>query len=223
MSNEPCPMGRTDYDQCFAPFRYCPEKGCGRTEDDNKPPVPKAPTREDQVRAMLAMARGWAESAPEQKSMDVAQWPRIHLHYNPAARTCDHGGELPLGWMELGMEAENAQQLLDFAGIPDGHPQGRGDVDWRVAEAVLRLSEGKSRLSAIAAAHARETGPAGMVGDYCIECDRRWPCPTYQFAHGDRDPSLPWDPADDEDDVTGGSDANPQTAVTGNDPSGSAS
>lgn len=26
----PCPQGRTDYEACFAPFRYCPVKGCGR-------------------------------------------------------------------------------------------------------------------------------------------------------------------------------------------------
>ena len=30
---EPCPQGRTDYEACFAPFRYCPEKGCGRAEN----------------------------------------------------------------------------------------------------------------------------------------------------------------------------------------------
>lgn len=29
---EPCPQGRTDYEACFAPFRYCPVKGCGRSE-----------------------------------------------------------------------------------------------------------------------------------------------------------------------------------------------
>jgi hypothetical protein len=28
----PCPQGRTDYEACFAPFRYCPVKGCGRAE-----------------------------------------------------------------------------------------------------------------------------------------------------------------------------------------------
>lgn len=27
-----CPLGHTDYEACFAPFRYCPVKGCGRTE-----------------------------------------------------------------------------------------------------------------------------------------------------------------------------------------------
>ena len=32
-------MGRTDYEACFAPFRYCPEKGCGRAEGDTQLPV----------------------------------------------------------------------------------------------------------------------------------------------------------------------------------------
>ena len=31
----PCPKGRTDYEACFAPFRYCPEKGCGRVEAEH--------------------------------------------------------------------------------------------------------------------------------------------------------------------------------------------
>lgn len=35
---EPCPKGRTDYEECFAPFHYCPEKGCGR-----RMPVATAP------------------------------------------------------------------------------------------------------------------------------------------------------------------------------------
>ena len=28
-----CPKGQTDHQACFAPFRYCPVKGCGRTEE----------------------------------------------------------------------------------------------------------------------------------------------------------------------------------------------
>lgn len=44
---EPCPQGRTDYEACFAPFRYCPEKGCGRME-----PVPES--RNDLLRAFKA-------------------------------------------------------------------------------------------------------------------------------------------------------------------------
>jgi hypothetical protein len=37
-AREPCPKGRTDYDECFAPFRYCPVKGCGRAEDGERLP-----------------------------------------------------------------------------------------------------------------------------------------------------------------------------------------
>lgn len=39
MSDERCPQGRTDYEACFAPFRYCPVKGCGRTEAEPEPEV----------------------------------------------------------------------------------------------------------------------------------------------------------------------------------------
>lgn len=154
-------------------------------------------TRDDKIRTLLEMARRRAESAPSDTPLDVADWPRIHRHYTDAD-TCEHGERLNVGWLELGMEAENAQQILDFAGIPDGDPQGKGDVDWRTAEAVLRLLDARSFLSAIAAAHARETAPGGMVGDFCIECDRRWPCPTSLWATGQRDTFDCWNPADDD-------------------------
>lgn len=50
-----------------------------------------------------------------------------------------------------------------------------------LAERLLYAAE---RLDRIRAWHARETGPAGMVGDYCTECDRRWPCDTARMAEG---------------------------------------
>lgn len=41
-----------------------------------------------------------------------------------------------------------------------------------------------ARLDRIAGWHARETGPAGTVGDYCTECGRFWPCATRRMADG---------------------------------------
>lgn len=40
------------------------------------------------------------------------------------------------------------------------------------------------RLDRIAAWHAREKGPAGTVGDFCVECGKRWPCDTRRMAEG---------------------------------------
>lgn len=37
--SERCLKGRTDYEACFAPFRYCPEMGCGRAEGDKQLPT----------------------------------------------------------------------------------------------------------------------------------------------------------------------------------------
>ena len=31
-NEQPCLLGQTDYEKCMVPFRYCPEKGCGRTQ-----------------------------------------------------------------------------------------------------------------------------------------------------------------------------------------------
>lgn len=41
---EMCPQGRTNYVECFAPFRYCPIKGCGRAEGDKRLPTEATPS-----------------------------------------------------------------------------------------------------------------------------------------------------------------------------------
>lgn len=40
------------------------------------------------------------------------------------------------------------------------------------------------RLQRIATWHSRESGPGGLVGDYCTECGARWPCATRRMADG---------------------------------------
>ena len=193
----PCPQGRTDYEACFAPFRYCPVKGCGRAEGDVQLPTEattEAPTRDDLIRNLLDMAQKRVEAAkagPEKRVLHPETWTIPHTHYNDV-RTNDCGHDIHVGWLEIAQEVENVQQLMDHLGIPDGLPQGKGDADWRVAEVVLRLSDATERLSRIALNHQRETADGGMVGDFCVECNWRWPCPTYRFANGDGDALDPW-------------------------------
>ena len=55
----PCPQGRTDYEACFAPFRYCPVKGCGRMEQTRAEPA--NPTYADGYLVGLRTARGVVE------------------------------------------------------------------------------------------------------------------------------------------------------------------
>lgn len=97
------------------------------------------------------------------------------------------------GWRELLMEAETSHRLLDVV----AH-DGLGELDERVAAVVLRLSHAEGFLASIANAHDRERAGGGMVGDFCIECERRWPCPTYQWANGDRDMNDSWEGSDDD-------------------------
>lgn len=152
------------------------------------------PTRDDLIRNLLDMAQKRAEAAkvgPEMRVLHPETWTIPHTHYNDV-RTNDCGHDLHVGWLEVAQEVENVQQLMDHLGIPDGLPQGKGDADWRVAEAVLRLTDAQERLFRIAQNHSRETGPAGTVGDFCVECNWRWPCPTYRFANGDSDALDPW-------------------------------
>jgi hypothetical protein len=98
-----------------------------------------------------------------------------YRHYTPG-----WADEVQVGWAELLHDAEVAQRLLDLVDVPDGDPQGGGDIDTRVAALALRVTDAEARLAEIADIHARETAPGGMVGDYCVECEHRWPCPTYE-------------------------------------------
>lgn len=74
--------------------------------------------------------------------------------------------------------------LLDITGIPSGDGDfGRADV--RVYQLVARENALGITLSRVAGAHSRETGPAGSVGDYCVECHAKWPCWTMRVILGD--------------------------------------
>lgn len=91
---------------------------------------------------------------------------------------------LHYGVTEVLYEAQAIHHLLDLIGVPPGLSLDTRDIDTRVLVAVrgyLTLSE---RLSRVSAWHARETGPAGTVGDYCTECGHRWPCDTRRMADG---------------------------------------
>lgn len=55
-----------------------------------------------------------------------------------------------------------------------------GDLRELLSEAY----ESGDRLQRIATWHSRETGPSGMVGDYCTECGNHWPCDTNRMANG---------------------------------------
>lgn len=155
---------------------------------DGKRPEVGEVSRDDQVRNLLSIMDWQLASGVAIK----------HYRDDPTVFQCEHGGELHVGWREISDEAMRAQALLDFFDVPGGDPQGRGDLDWRVAEALLELSEARGVLGDIAAAHARKTAGGGMVGDFCVECDYRWPCPTYLRAAGERTSDTPWLPQDDD-------------------------
>jgi hypothetical protein len=126
----------------------------------------------------------------------VTETPAMRLR-DMAARWIDAPGykrryrqdvvkDLHCGVREVFTEAEVAQRLLDVAQVADGDPQGGGDVDARVAVAVLDLIHAQGLLAAI-----------GVVSGYCMECERIWPCPTFQWANGDRDVNDAWEGSDD--------------------------
>jgi hypothetical protein len=73
---------------------------------------------------------------------------------------------------------------MNFAAVmtADG---GVAKLTYGDARAMLRdLLAAQERLDRIASWHSRETGPSGMVGDWCNECSHKHPCETRRMADG---------------------------------------
>lgn len=85
---------------------------------------------------------------------------------------------------EMFSEIKATHHLLDLVGVPHGYGADTRDIDTRVLIAVIGIGKLREQLARISGWHARETGPGGMVGDFCIECGHRWPCDTRQMADG---------------------------------------
>lgn len=144
----------------------------------SSPRGPSVPVHPPEVYALAEMAASWVQRDGYQ-------------HYTGPAEV---GEPVDLGTSEIVFEAEVAHKILDFYKVPDGPTQGGGDIDTRVAALAKRTRHAESLLSKIALNHARESGPGGTVGDYCVECDHRWPCPTYLHASGTRHENATWSP-----------------------------
>lgn len=91
---------------------------------------------------------------------------------------------LHFGEVEVLYGALVVHHLLDMAGVPQGLSLDTRDIGPRTLIAVLGMGKLRERLSRISGWHSREAGPAGTVGDFCNECERRWPCDTRRMADG---------------------------------------
>lgn len=85
---------------------------------------------------------------------------------------------------EMFYEMKNVHHLLDLAGVPQGYSLDTRSADARTLIAIMALGSLRERLARISGWHARETGPAGAVGDFCTECGHRWPCDSRRMADG---------------------------------------
>lgn len=91
---------------------------------------------------------------------------------------------------EVMQEARAVQHLCDLAGVPEGYVDS-AHIDARVFLLMLDVFALRERLGRISSWHSRETGPAGMVGDFCNDCGQRWPCETRQMADGSHEDLQP--------------------------------
>jgi hypothetical protein len=92
--------------------------------------------------------------------------------------------EIPVAWVgEVFTQARTAHHLLDLVGVPQGLGYA-SDLDCRTWLAITRMQELEGRLDRLITWHSRESGPGGMVGDFCVSCGDRWPCETRQVADG---------------------------------------
>jgi len=106
-----------------------------------------------------------------------------HLNLTGCELTCPEGHDHSPGTNEVLGEARTVQHLLDLVGIPEGRGYS-AHVDARTYLAIRRILDQAQRLERIAAWHSRESGPGGMVGDFCTECGNLWPCDTRRMAQG---------------------------------------
>jgi hypothetical protein len=100
------------------------------------------------------------------------------------------------GWLiEMFCDVRAVHHLLDLADVPHGYSIDTRDIAARTLLAARGMMTLRERLARISGWHARETGPAGTVGDYCTECGHRWPCDSRRMADG-----VYVDEGDDSDD-----------------------
>jgi hypothetical protein len=123
---------------------------------------------------------------PASASASDVNWELLNKFYerpHQLIRDIDTTG-LHSGIVELLAEAKAVHHLLDLIGVPHGYSLDTRGIDARTLVLIIGMGNLRERLSRIKTWHARETGPAGMVGDFCIECVSKWPCKTYQMAEG---------------------------------------
>lgn len=109
--------------------------------------------------------------------------PLLNIRDDHRHECCPYDGEVI-------QEARTVHHLLDMAGIPRGTGYS-SDADARTFLLLAEVVALRERLDRIAGWHSRETGPAGTVGDYCIECGVRWPCDTRRMADGTYEDETP--------------------------------
>lgn len=93
-----------------------------------------------------------------------------------------------VGVDEVLTQAKVTHHLLTLAGVPNrSDGTSSGDLDARMFLALRRIQRQQEILDRIAARHARETGPGGTVGDFCLDCGQVSPCETFLLATGQLD------------------------------------
>jgi hypothetical protein len=126
---------------------------------------------------------GEGSEFPGPEDMNWELLGELYAKPHPLIRDIDTSG-LHYGIAEVLLEAKAVHHLLDFAGVPRGYSGDTRDIDARTLLACRGMNTLRERLARISAWHERETGPAGTVGDFCVECGHRWPCDTRRMADG---------------------------------------
>ena len=140
----------------------------------------------DRPRWLDLMRKHWLPEGTEFPLPGDVNWEllkELHAKPHPLIRDIDTTG-LHYGIVELLHEAKAVHHLLDLAGVPRGYSIDTRDIDCRTLLAVRGMITLRERLARISGWHAREAGPAGLVGDFCTECGHRWPCDTRRMADG---------------------------------------
>lgn len=138
---------------------------------------------DDQGSRELLITPAAGSEFPPRNQVNWELLKKLYGRPHPLLHDIDTSG-LHYGVAEVLLEAKAVHHLLDLAGVPHGYSLDTRTIDSRTLLAIMALGTLRERLARISGWHARDTGPAGTVGDLCIECGHRWPCDTRRMTDG---------------------------------------
>lgn len=133
---------------------------------------------------MTEPINGSETQTPAQPEINFDLLRRLRDKPHPHIRDIPLPPGLHVGWGEIADQAKVSHHLLDLAAIPNDLGY-KGDLDARTWQLLVKFQQIDGYLDRLRTWHSREVAELGMVGTYCAECERVWPCDTIRLLDGE--------------------------------------